>query len=250
ERADESGQACGGGRVGARLHGVGPAGAESSQGAEQAGGGPLEDRPQFGQVVLHGGAGEGDARGGGQAAQRACGGRGGVLDVLSLVGGDQVPGDSGEPCGVDAQGAVGGEGDGAGFGGQFAVAAVEAVDRGGGGEAADLPFPVAQQGRRAHHEGGSGLFGPFGPQQVQRDEGDGLAESHVVGQAAAQAQPGHAVQPAQSAQLVVAQGGGQGCWRGHWLLSAVGIAEEFPQPLQPSCGRQGHLCAVDLDGSG
>ncbi len=42
--------------------------------------------------------------------------------------------------------------------------------------------------------------------QVQRDERDRLAEAHVVGEAAAEAERGHPGQPAQAAQLVVAQG--------------------------------------------
>src|SRR5690606_20362140 len=75
----------------AGLDGPGPAGAEAGQRAEQAGGGPVEDGPQVRQVVLDGGAGEGDAGGGGDVAQGAGGGRGGVLDVLGLVGDDQVP---------------------------------------------------------------------------------------------------------------------------------------------------------------
>ena len=60
--------------------------------AEQSRGRPVEERPQLGEVVLHGGAGEGDARGGRDGAQR-LGGRGvRVLDVLRLVGDDHAPG--------------------------------------------------------------------------------------------------------------------------------------------------------------
>ena len=48
-----------------------------------------------------------------------------------------------------------------------------------------------------------------GPLQVQGDDGDRLAEAHVVGQAAAEAEGGHEVQPGQAPELVVAQGGVQ-----------------------------------------
>src|SRR5690606_1937977 len=114
------------GRFGvAGLDGPGPAGAEAGQRAEQAGGGPVEDGPQVRQVVLDGGAGEGDAGGGGDVAQGAGGGRGGVLDVLGLVGDDQVPRVRGQPGGVQAHGGVRGEHEP--FAGQVAGGAVEAA---------------------------------------------------------------------------------------------------------------------------
>ncbi len=49
----------------------------------------------------------------------------------------------------------------------------------------------------------------MGPPQVEGDEGDRLAEAHVVGQAAAQAQRGHEVEPGQAPELVVPEGGVQ-----------------------------------------
>ena len=54
-----------------------------------------------------------------------------------------------------------------------------------GANRADLVLPVAEQRRRADHEGRAGRAG-LDPVQVERDQGDRLAEAHVVGQAGAQ----------------------------------------------------------------
>ena len=76
ERADQVGELAGLLLVHARLDRRGPDLAEGVAAAEQAGDRPVEDRPQLGQVVLDGRAGQGDAGGAGDGAQRA-GGRGG-----------------------------------------------------------------------------------------------------------------------------------------------------------------------------
>src|SRR5690606_37452655 len=59
ERGDEPGEACGGGRARILLDGA-VAGAEGGAGAEEAGVGPVEDGPQFGEGVLDRGAGDGE----------------------------------------------------------------------------------------------------------------------------------------------------------------------------------------------
>ncbi len=84
---------------------------------------------------------------------------------------------------------------------QVALRTVEAPHRRARGEAFDLALPVAEQGRRADHEGGTGVC----TAQMEGDEGDGLAQPHVVGEAAAQTERRHGLQPRQAAQLVVAQ---------------------------------------------
>ena len=67
ERADQAGELPSLGRLVAGLDRAGPDLAERLAAAEQAGGRPVEDRPELGQVVLDGGAGEGDPRGDGHA---------------------------------------------------------------------------------------------------------------------------------------------------------------------------------------
>ena len=93
ERLDELGEPAGDGRVDTALDRRGPDLAEGGAGPEQPRGGPVEDRPQLGQVVLDGGAGQRHPAPRLDGAEVA-GGRGrGVLDVLRLVGDDQVPRD-------------------------------------------------------------------------------------------------------------------------------------------------------------
>ncbi len=91
ERADQVGELPGLGLVDAGLDRRGPDPAEGLAAAEQSRDHPVEDRPELGEVVLHRGAGERDPDRARDLAQR-LGGRGaGVLDVLRLVGDDEVP---------------------------------------------------------------------------------------------------------------------------------------------------------------
>ena len=92
ERLHELGEAAGHARVDAALDRCRPHLAEGVARAEQTGGGPVEDRPQLGQVVLHGRAGQRHPAPRLDGAQVARGRGGGVLDVLGLVGDHQVPG--------------------------------------------------------------------------------------------------------------------------------------------------------------
>ncbi len=75
-----------------------------------------------------------------------------------------------------------------------------------GRELGDLALPVAQQRGGADQQGrGAPVRALLLPVQQQGQHLDGLAQAHVVGQDAAQAEPGQAVQPGQAAQLVGAQ---------------------------------------------
>ena len=121
--------------------------------------------------------------------------------MLCLVGDDQAPADLGELPGVAQHHAVGDQHDL--VGGQVAQvppAAVEPADSDLRGEPPDLALPGAQQGGRAHHEGGPRLELP--PVQVQRDDLDRLTEAHVVGEAAAEPRIAHPGQPRQAALLI------------------------------------------------
>ena len=244
ERPDQVREALRDLRVDARLDGCGPHPAEGLAAPEQAGDGPVEDRPELGEVVLDRGAGQGHARAGSDGAQAAGGGGAGVLDVLGLVGDDQPPGHLAELAGavlgggVDAHRAVGGEheagvavgrarveqrrleqrgfsGVGAstdtGEPGQRAGAAVEAAYGDPGSEPPDLGLPVAEQAGRADHQRRRGRLpvgaGSLGAVQVQRDQGERLAQPHVVGQAGAQPETGELGEPGEAVALVVAQRG-------------------------------------------
>ena len=91
--------------------------------------------------------------------------------------------------------------------GEVTAAAVVAAHRECRGEAGDFAFPVAEQRGGAHDEGRAARRLPV---QVQRDDLDGLAESHVVGEEPAETEVGHGGEPAQPVYLVGAQGGVQG----------------------------------------
>ena len=226
ERADQAGELPRLGRLEAGLDRAGPDLAERLAAAEQAGRRPVEDRPELGQVVLDRGAGEGDPGRGRDRAQRAGRGGAGVLDVLRLVGDDQPPGDGGQRTGVAPDGAVGGEheaGVGHGVGGrevvERALTAVEAAYVDTGGEAPDLGLPVAEERGGADHQGRP--WPRHGPVEVEGDQGDRLAQTHVVGQAGAEPERGDALEPGEPLALVVAQHGREpgrgrerGCGRG------------------------------------
>lgn len=198
------------------LDRAGVPGAEGLERAEETGGGPVEERPEFGEVVLHGSAGEGDPGGCGDLAQRLRGRGERVLDVLGLVGDDHPPLAAGQLGGAGPQRAVGREDEASLDGVEVALGSVEAPHGHVGGEPPHLALPVAEQGRRADDEGG----GAAGAAQMEGDEGDGLAEAHVVGETAAESERGHQVQPGEAAQLVVAEGGGEAGRRLHVLGAA------------------------------
>ncbi len=85
--------------------------------------------------------------------------------------------------------------------------------------------------------------------QVQRDNRDGLAEAHVVGEAGTQAERGHPVQPAHSAQLVITQVGRERGGRVEVVVCRLRIRDPLAQCLQPSGRSDGDSLAVDLRGT-
>ena len=90
ERADRAGEPLGRHWVAVALDGDGDGAAEPVERAEQARGGPVEDRPQLAQPVLDRGAGEGEARRRPPMVRSALAvSRLGVLRVLGLVGDDE-----------------------------------------------------------------------------------------------------------------------------------------------------------------
>lgn len=84
--------------------------------------------------------------------------------------------------------------------------------------------------------------------QVQGDQGDGLAQAHVVSQAGAESEGGHLVQPGQASQLVVPQrrpqrrGGFQRCAAG----GGLGVGQALLQLREPAAGDDVDPCPVGL----
>jgi len=82
---------------------------------------------------------------------------------------------------------------------------MEPPDRDARGEPPDLGFPVAEQRRRADHQRRPRRELSVTTVQVQRDQGDRLAESHVVCEAGAEPGAGQLGQPGHAPELVVAE---------------------------------------------
>jgi hypothetical protein len=125
---------------------------------------------------------------------------------------------------------------------------VVAPDRDAGREPGDLPFPVGEQGRRAHHERGTRR-----PVQVERDDRERLPQAHVVGEDRAETEPGDAGQPRHGSPLVVAQRGLQPGY-GDRLVRLAGVrpARAGEEPSEASRGRavEGVRADLDLPGEG
>ncbi len=93
-------------------------------------------------------------------------------------------------------------------------------------EAVRFRVPVADHGQRADHE-----VGPRSLDQV-RQRGGRLAEAHVVGEAAAEAEPRQELHPGEATSLVVAEFADELARLLHFLESFVGQAlEERPDPV-------------------
>ena len=121
--------------------------------------------------------------------------------MLRFVGDHQTPADLGEPGRVTQDHAVGDQDyfiDSQVL--QVPSAAVVPADRDVGSEPAYLTLPGAEQRRGAHHQGRARLGLP--PVQVQRDHLDRLAESHVIGEAAAEPGIAHRGEPGQPPLLI------------------------------------------------
>ena len=239
------------------LDGRGPDLAERVAAAEQARDRPVEDGPELGEVVLDGGAGQRDAGGAGDGAQGAGGSRGGVLDVLGLVGDDQPPRHvaqartGGVGPVVGPEGAVGRQHEAVVHAGERPAAAVEATDGSAGREPLDLGLPVAEQRRRADDERRAGRLARrcSSRWRCRAITRDGLAEAHVVGQAAAEPERGELVEPGEAVPLVVAQRRPQ-CGRRIEGLAGRGAEQPLADVQQAGADHDLLLAVVDLDGAG
>ncbi len=191
--------------VAARLDRARPGVAELLVRPEEPRRGPVEDRPQLGEVVLDRRAGQRQARLGGDAADRLSRARVRVLDVLRLVGDDQAPARLvlGQLDRVGAHRGVRRDEEPVVDAVEPPLGPVIAAYVDARREPLDLALPVAQHGGRAHHE--RRRRGDRGALQVQGDQHDGLAEAHVVGEDAAESEVDELRHPAQALQLVVAQ---------------------------------------------
>ena len=99
------------------------------------------------------------------------------------------------------------------------------------GEPGRLALPVADQRHRAHQQRGSGLRGLRGD---ERQELDRLAQAHVVGQDAAQAQVAQEGEPRKPALLVGPQRPGEARGRRHRRQPPVGLPGQ--QVAEPAVG--------------
>ena len=189
-------------------------------GADEAGVGEVEDRPQVAEAVLDRRAGEGEPGAGVDAAQLLGGLVGWVLDGLGLVEHEPVPVVLLEGLDVADGGAVGGDDDvGAGDLGVELVGRRPGLRRGGrrpGGSgvnraasAAQLPTTAGGAMTRAGPlAGGAGEVGEHGRR---------LAEAHVEGEAAAELDGVEEAEPGQRLGLVAAQLADEALGRGDRL---------------------------------
>ncbi len=205
ERPDQVGELARLGRLDPGLDGRGPDPPEGLAAPEQAGDRPVEDRPELGELVLDGRAGQRDPRAARDGAQRAGGRGAGVLDVLGLVGDHEVPRHGGEGGAVAPHGAVRRQHEPLGEV-ERPRRAVEAAYGHPGREPLDLRLPVAEQRGGTHDQRRpAARQAVLEPVQVQGDQRDRLAEAHVVGQAGPETEAGEVGEPGQAVPLVVAE---------------------------------------------
>ena len=198
----------------------------------------IEDRPEFAEPVLDGRPGQRQLLSGAQLPHRP--GRLGVrvLDHLRLVEHDGRPVDGAEVFEVAGQQAVGRDDDEPfGIGGEegvvaepvgaTAAAAVMDLHVELRGEPSRFAAPVADHAERAHDEVRAGTLDEVGQRR------GGLAETHVVGEAAPEAELGQELHPRQAPPLVVPQFAGE-VLRFHRLLEhLVGEpVEEHAHPVE------------------
>src|SRR3972149_6276099 len=96
-------------------------------------------------------------------------------------------------------------------------------------KALDLPLPVSYHGHRSNYEGGARSPSSRPLVEKKGDYLDGLAQAHVIGQAAAQAKPVQEGHPRVAPYLVWTQGPLEALWR--WQLSHGHAGRHFPQQL-------------------
>ena len=207
--------------------------------AEEPGVQELHDRPQVADVVLDRRAGERDAVGGGERAGGARLLGLGVLDVLGLVEHDRGPADGPEVLEVTQQQRVARDDDGMlarRLQERLSPAAAHAVvdERlQGRREALRLALPVADDRSRTHDERGP-LVARASLGEQQAEGLDGLAETHVVGQARAEAPGPEERQPRVAALLVRPQGRLQAGRRRQVSKAPVALEplENLPDPAR------------------
>ena len=170
----------------------------------------VEDRPEVAKPVLDGRAGEGDAGFGPELLDRLglLGRR--ILDGLGLVEHGQPPGHPRQPW-CPCQEAVARDDQ---IGARQVLRPLNrflALCRRGMEhdrfearcEALDLGSPIGEQGGRRHEKAGLALLARLVLQhQKQRQDLDGLAEPHVVGQAGSKPQPGQEMEPLHAGTLI------------------------------------------------
>lgn len=127
----------------------------------------------------------------------------------------------------------------------MSVAAVVPAYGCGRCESGGLALPVAEQGGGTDDERGAGGDGVGLVVQVQSEQGDGLAQAHVVGETAAEAECAHLGQPGQAPLLVLAQRGLEGGGLGHGG-AGLGIADTSDQVAEHTDRRTGDPVAVPL----
>ena len=182
--------------------------AEPLVAAEEPGHEEVEDAPELREAVLHRRTREREPQTGAQALHGAGGLGGVVLDVLGLVEHHHAPIDAGELRAIDAHAIVGGH-DHAGLAartGQQRLAvrarSLQSDHRHIGSEAGELVGPVEHEGGGADHEHGAGQ--PLGVTQAlhQGYHLQRLAETHLIGQDAAETERCQTRQPAEALHLV------------------------------------------------
>ncbi len=208
EGCDDPAQACGRGGVAVGLDRRRVLLREVRQAAEVAALRVVDDRPVLAEAVLDRGAAHRDAHRGLDRLGRAGLRRRRVLDVLRLVDDHRLPAQRSEPGGFAAQHAVGGQQQVGALAGELAPVAV--VDRGAQrrGKPGRFLLPVGQQaGRHDHQRPAVGEHAVLLQPEQQREHLQRLAQAHVVGNHAAQAQPRVAPEPGVAALLVRPQRG-------------------------------------------
>ena len=175
-----------------------------------------------------------------------------VLHVLGLVEDGHCPVDGTQHGAIAPEHPVRGDDDGLGLGRGEGIgrpgasAPVMAHDGQGGREPGQLTLPVPDDGHRAHDEGGPPIVGiRLAAREQERDGLHGLAQAHVVGQAATEAEVGHGVEPAQSPHLVGAQRAVE-VRRHRGVAAAVSLAQLLQHRGQAPLGHHVHLRALAL----
>ena len=220
------------------LDGHGELATELTQAAEQAGVGELEDGPELGQPVLDRRAGERDAMVGGNRPHRhrlLCHR---VLDVLRLVHHQVGPLLGAEQLGIHAGHHIGGQHHCGALAEPLELrrrtgprATMVARDTEPRRKPPQLMLPVAQHRGRTDEQRRWAIAARLGPvMEQQRDDLDGLAQAHVVGEAGAKARLRGLREPGKATLLVgteLANEAGRSIHKGARLAVAKRVDERL-----------------------